>query len=538
MTVNAAPSRLRRGLYAGLLAALTLPMAMPAAAQLTAFRQSVAEGAATDDALAAFYRSRDFAGLWTGSDAAAIDRRNALLTVVAQAGAHGLPAGRYDAPALMARMQAAVTAADRGAVEVELSRLFLRYAADIGTGILTPSEVISLNHREVALRDPLALLNGLATSDQPLTYLQDLAPHSLEYARLLAARLRLEGLIATGGWGPQVAAGRLEPGDSGAAVIALRDRLVAMGYLAPSVTATYDESIAEAVRAFQAGHGLIQDGVAGEGTIAELNIPAEQRLQSVIVAMERERWLGDTRGERHIWVNLVDFTAKIVDHDIVTFQTRSVIGAHSGDRQSPEFSDVMEYMVINPSWYVPRSIVVNEYLPQLQRNAGAAGHLRITDGNGRVIDRGSVNFGAYNARNFPFAMHQPPSSSNALGLVKFMFPNPWNIYLHDTPSQDLFQREVRAFSHGCIRLDDPYDFAYVLLAPQMDDPEGYFQSIVRSGAETRVNLDREVPVHLDYRTAFTNVDGRLEFRRDVYGRDALIWEALAAEGVAVPGVQG
>lgn len=538
MPVIAAPSRLRRCVYAGLLAALTLPLAMPAAAQLTAFRQAVAEGAATDDALAAFYRGRDFAGLWTGTDAAAIARRNALLTVFSQAGAHGLPAARYDAQALMARMQSAATAAERGAVEVDLSRLFLRYAADIGTGILTPSDVIALNHREVALRDPLALLNGLALSDQPLTFLQDLAPHSPEYARLLAAKLRLESLVAAGGWGPQVSAGRLDPGDSGAAVIALRDRLVAMGYLAPSVTATYDDAIAEAVRAFQAGHGLTQDGVAGEGTIAELNIPAEQRLESVIVAMERERWLGDNRGERHIWVNLVDFTAKIVDHDIVTFQTRSVIGANSGDRQSPEFSDVMEYMVINPSWYVPRSIVVNEYLPQLQRNPGAAGHLRITDSAGRVIDRGSVNFGAYNARNFPFAMHQEPSSSNALGLVKFMFPNPWNIYLHDTPSQDLFQREVRAFSHGCIRLDDPYDFAYALLARQMDDPEGYFQSIVRTGAETRVNLDQPVPVHLDYRTAFTNVDGRLEFRRDVYGRDALIWDALAAEGVAVPGVQG
>lgn len=534
-----APRRRSTALPSIALAAILLAgAALPASAQLTAFRQAVAESAASDEDLSAFYRGRDFQGLWTGADDAAVARRNALLTAFALSDVHALPDGLYDADSLLARLAAADTPAEAGAMDVELSRLFLSYAADVGTGILTPSEVDSHNKREVALADPLALLEGLSAAEVPLAFLQDLAPDSAEYARLLAAKLRLESLIAAGGWGPQLAAGRLEPGATGSAVVALRNRLTAMGYLAPSVTASYDAAITEAVRAFQAGHGLTADGIAGESTIAEINIPAERRLEQVIVAMERERWLGDDRGERHIWVNLVDFTAKIIDHDIVTFQTRSVIGAQSGDRQSPEFSDQMEYMVINPSWYVPRSIIVNEYLPQLQRNAGAAGHLRITDSNGRVVDRGSVNFSNYNARNFPFAMHQPPSTSNALGLVKFMFPNPWNIYLHDTPAQDLFTREVRAFSHGCIRLDDPFDFAYVLLAPQEADPEGYFHDILDTGAETRVTLDQPVPVHLDYRTAFTDVTGGLEFRRDVYGRDALIWEALVAEGVEAPGVQG
>jgi len=135
-------------------------------------------------------------------------------------------------------------------------------------------------------------------------------------------------------------------------------------------------------------------------------------------------------------------------------------------------------------------------------------------------------------------MRQGPGPGNALGEVKFMFPNPYNIYLHDTPSRSLFSREVRAFSHGCIRLNDPKDFAFALLARQTANPEGVYQAARRTGAETRVNLEIPVPVHIDYRTAFTMVDGTLQFRRDIYGRDARIWDALAREGVAVGGVQG
>ena len=135
-------------------------------------------------------------------------------------------------------------------------------------------------------------------------------------------------------------------------------------------------------------------------------------------------------------------------------------------------------------------------------------------------------------------MRQPPSAGNALGLVKFMFPNPYNIYLHDTPAKSLFGRNVRAFSHGCIRLNDPFDFAYALLAVQESNPEAFFQAKLNTGAEVRVNLEQPVPVHLVYRTAFTNVTGNLQFRRDVYGRDARIWDALAREGVAVNAVRG
>jgi murein L,D-transpeptidase YcbB/YkuD len=508
----------------------------PAQAQVTAFRQAVAESVAMDDELAAFYRARDFASIWTGSDEVAQARRNALLGAFADAPLHGLPAEKFDPNALIARLQSAKTAYEQGAMEVELSELFLTYARDVQTGILNPNSVLDAIKREVPVHDRIETLNGFLAAD-PVQFLRSLAPQSAEYARLMRSKMRLEHQMARGGWGDTVPEATLRPGDAGAAVVALRNRLIAMGYMERSVTATYDATLQAAVQKFQQYNGLTADGVAGGSTIVELNRPIEDRLRSVIVAMERERWLNITRGERHIWVNLTDFTAKIIDNDIVTFETRSVIGANSDDRQSPEFSDLMEFMVINPSWYVPRSIIVNEYLPRLQADAGAVGHLQVVASNGQVVNREN-GFSQYSASSFPFSMRQPPGPSNALGSVKFMFPNRYNIYLHDTPAQNLFAREVRAFSHGCIRLDDPHDFAYALLAKQTSDPVDYFQSRLRTGTETRVDLETPVPVHLDYRTAFTNVDGSLQYRRDIYGRDAVIWNALEHEGVAAGGVQG
>lgn len=509
----------------------------PAAPELAAFREAVAAAAASDADLATFYRMRGYNGIWTGTSELVQDRRNALLSAFADAPAHGLPAARYDAAAVMDALRAAATPAEQGRMEVELSRLLLGYARDVQTGILTPGRVDPLIKREVALRSRLGTLQAFAASS-PVAHLRSLPPAAPEYGRLMREKLRLEGLVARGGWGPSVVADRLELGAAGPQVVALRNRLIAMGYMGRTASDRFDGAMLAAVQRFQAAHGLAQDGIVGPGTLAEINTPAEDRLRAVIVAMERERWTNAPRGDRHIWVNLTDFTAAIIDHDVTTFRTRSVVGATATDRQSPEFSDVMEFMVVNPTWYVPRSIITKEYLPQLQKDPGAVGQLVITDRTGREIDRGAIDFAGYTAATFPFAMREPPSQGNALGLVKFMFPNPYNIYLHDTPAKSLFGREVRAFSHGCIRLADPFDFAHALLAPQTEDPQAFFAERLQSGRETRVDLQTPVPVHLDYRTAFTLATGELEFRRDVYGRDARIWAALQREGVEILAPQG
>ena len=523
-----------------LLAALWAGAPSPAAAQVTAFKQAVAEAVAEDDGLAAFYRGRGFEGVWTGRDDAAIARRNAVLTAFGTAEMHGLPPSLFDARQIMTRMQAASTPAERGAIDVELSRLYLLYARSVQSGILDPRRVSPHIKREVVYTSADDLLGGLMSAEQPDAFLRSLPPRSPEYARLMREKMRLERALAEGGWGPQVRASRLEQGDSGADVVDLRNRLILMGYLDRTPSQSFGGDMRAAVEAFQAAHGLAVDGVVGGDTLAALNVDMAERLQQVLVSMERERWINRPGGlgQRHIWVNLTDFTAAIVDDDIVTFRTRSVIGAREDDRETPEFSDEMDHMVINPSWYVPRSIVTKEYLPQLQRNAGAVGHIDVTDSRGRVVSRGAVNFNAYTASSFPFSMRQSPGPRNALGTVKFMFPNRYNIYLHDTPAKSLFAQTVRAFSHGCIRLNDPHDFAYALLAPQTEDPQDFFQSRLRTGAETRVNLDQPVPVHIVYRTAFTDASGGLHFRGDIYGRDRAIWAALSRAGVTVGGVQG
>ena len=515
----------------------TLALPTGAAAQVTAFKQAIAEASARNEDLATFYRERGFEGIWIGSTSAERNRRNALLAAFEGAGNHGLPTASYDHNQLMAQISAANTPEAQGRLEVEMSRLFLNYARDVQTGMLVPSRVDSLIKRQVPLRSQLSTIRAFAQSSAS-GFLRSLPPSSPEYTRLMREKIRLERLLGQGGWGPQVTGGKLVLGSSGQQVVNLRNRLIAMGFLPRSATQTFDAAMQGAVQRFQQAHGLAIDGEVGEGTKRQINIPVERRLQSVIVAMERERWINRPRGARHIWVNLTDFTASIVDNDVVTFQTRSVVGANDRDRQSPEFSDVMEFMVINPSWYVPRSIITKEYLPQLQRNPNAVRHLEITDSRGRQVNRANVDFTQYTQRNFPFSMRQPPSRGNALGLVKFMFPNRHNIYLHDTPAKNLFSRETRAYSHGCIRLNDPFDFAYALLARQTGDPEGFFQTRLATNRESRVDLNDPVPVHIVYRTAFTSATGDLHFRRDVYGRDGRIWNALAHEGVVVRAVQG
>ncbi|CRL09860.1 murein L,D-transpeptidase [Phaeobacter italicus] len=535
MMTRAIPA-LKAGVFALALGGMT-GLAAPAHAQVGAFKQAVAEAASASEPVAQFYRDTKFEPIWTGSDESSRLRRAALFRALEEAGTHGLPDRSAEIADLMNILRNVQTTRDLGRAEVAMSRALVNYAADLQTGLLEPRRIDEGIVRKKHQPDFASYLTGIR-DQAPVAFLRSLAPQNPQYQALLREKMRLEALQAAGGWGPTVSAKKLERGDQGGAVIALRNRLIEMGYLERSASLRYDTALEGAVQKFQAAHGLDADGVAGAGTIAEINKPVSARLKSVLVAMERERWLTPDRGERHILVNQTDFTAKIIDNGEVTFQTRSVIGKDHSDRRSPEFSDVMEHMVINPSWYVPRSIITKEYLPKLKANPNAVGHIEITDSRGRKVNRSTADFSQYTARNFPYAMRQPPSRKNALGLVKFMFPNKYNIYLHDTPQKSLFQREVRAFSHGCIRLAQPFEFAYALLAKQTENPKQFFDGILSSGKETKVDLEQQVPVHLIYRTAFVTPEGRAEYRRDVYGRDAKVWAALERAGVVLPGVQG
>lgn len=516
----------------------TTILAAPAQAEITAFKQAVAEEASKNKGIAAFYRARNFEPIWTKKGGKDAQRRKAFLQAISNASVHGLPEARYDANKFKAGLKNVKSQRDLGRLEVEMSRLFVRYSQDISRGILNPVKIDPGMVREVRRYGTQQILTAF-TKSSPAGFIKKLAPKSPEYLRLTKEKLKLEKTLGRGGWGPTVQAKKLSPGATGNSVVALRNRLIAMGYMKRSSSQTFDVTMQKAVQQFQLNHGLNPDGVAGAGTIAQINVPTEGRLKSVMVAMERERWMnGVVRGKRHVWVNITDFHARIIDDGKVTFKTRSVVGKNTGDRRTPEFSDVMEHMVINPTWNVPRSIAVKEYLPMLKKNPNAVSHLRLVDASGRTVSRADKDFTQYTNRSFPYNIKQPPSRGNALGLVKFMFPNKHNIYLHDTPAKNLFSRESRAFSHGCVRLRDPQDFAFALLAKQVKDPEAYFKARLDTGRETVVPLEKTIPVHIVYRTAITEPKGRMNYRRDVYGRDAKIFAALSKAGVTLRAVRG
>ena len=509
----------------------------PVAAQTVGLKQSVAQTSAADQVVMAFYKTREFQPFWTGNTAQERARLTGLIGAFSDAGLHGLPVAKFNVDRLITKIRNAKTLADLGQLDVELTTEFLRYARAVQSGVLVPTEVDKDIVRKVVYHAPSKLLAALAEGDAGSVF-KSLPPQSVEYARLIKEKQRLERLVADGGWGKSVAASTLKPGVSGANVVALRNRLVLMGYLRRTSSVQYDAPLENAVSRFQVANGLEVTGVASTLTMDQINGSAAQRLSQVLVALERERWLNQELGDRHILVNITDFTAKIVDFGKVTFQTNSVVGAHDEDRRSPEFSDTMEHMIVNPSWYVPRSIIINEYLPMLQENATLVEFLELRDDLGNVVERAEVDFNSFDAETFPYGMRQPPGMSNALGLVKFMFPNRNNIYLHDTPAKNIFGHEVRAFSHGCIRLADPFDFAYALLAVQSSDPKAEFKDALDYGEEVQIDLKNHIPVHIIYRTAVTRPGGGLEFRRDVYGRDAKIWDALQLEGLVLDDITG
>ena len=517
--------------------ALILCIFQPAYAQSVVFKQTVASLVADDKSLSKYYESVAYTPLWVGKDKAHRARRNAFFKAISSADVHGLPIRRYAPDQLKQRARTARTQVDLAEIEVLLSQKFLAYAADIQTGLLIPRKVNSDIHRKVPYRDRLSYMQNFAKYD-PGAFLKALPPQTPEYIRLKRAKLRFGKIVSEGGWGVRLELRQLKPGDSGKQVVQLRNRLIAMGYLKRTLRRKFDANLQVALTDFQRDHGLNPDGFAGPATLSELNISAQQRLQSIVVAMERIRWNNRNLGDRHILVNLTDFTAKIMDKGIVTFRTRSVVGANMESRRTPEFSDIMELIVINPTWNVPRSIAVTEYLPILQQDPYALKHLVLYDDFGLPVDRSMHDFMLYDRSNFPFDIKQLPSAGNALGQVKFMFPNRHNIYLHDTPEKQLFSKDRRTFSHGCIRLQQPFAFAHALLEPQTTNPKVFFEAQLMTQMEITINLVDPIPVHLIYRTAVAPADGRVNFRNDIYGRDAQIWQALASQGVVLASVRG
>ncbi|MFC3169129.1 L,D-transpeptidase family protein [Paracoccus fontiphilus] len=486
---------------------------------------ALAQAAAGLPDLAAYYGTHGLRPIFMGPEATR--RREALLRATGTAPSHGIPAGRYASQAL---------AADAVGVETEIAQaeVLARYLRDMTGGVVRPTSLDTLIKREVK-RPPIhALIRDFTQSPDPGRFLLDRQPDHPAYQALQRALSGGEALTVPAGL-PRVPEGLWRVGMRDEGVTALRARLDSIGFGAPAGDPqVYDAALSDAVARYQAAVGLPSDGVAGPKTIRHLNgdIPDDSRSRGIVVALERMRWMaGEDLSARHVWVNIPEYTARIMEGGAEVFRTRVVVGSTDHDRQTPEFSDEIEYVVANPRWNVPRSITVKEYLPRLQANRHAVSHIDVVDGNGNVISRDRIDFGRYTAANFPYRMRQKASDDNALGLVKFIFPNPWNIYLHDTPTKHLFQNAMRAHSHGCIRIGDPFDLAYNLLSVQASDPKAMFHRALDRGKEAWLKLTPAVPVHLVYFTTFPDADGTIRRFEDVYGRDAALYDAIQKAGL-------
>jgi murein L,D-transpeptidase YcbB/YkuD len=409
--------------------------------------------------------------------------------------------------------------------ELYYSAFFVAYAADLKIGRIAPQKVDPRLFRNRKTIDVLRVLTELNKQRDPSKFLSNFEPHN-EHYQALKRMMRLYATQADeGGW-PVIEQGvALKPGMSDPRVPKIRSLLAFTGDYTWQVTGSpiYDRQLAIAVQSFQQRHGLEAKGLIGKQSVIAMNVPPQERLQQITLNMERWRWMPDNLGENHLLVNLAAFEMQRVQSSVIVDRMDVVVGAVA--TQTPEFSDEMEYVEFNPTWTVPYSIATREMLPKLRANPMEYAAEFDVFLSGKLTSWGAIDWYAYSPGKFPFTFRQRPGPNNALGKVKFMLPNKYNIYLHDTPSKEKFASTSRAFSHGCIRLSRPFDLAYAIIGSLPGWSEQRVDDVVASGQLTRVSLPRKLPVHLIYSTAFKGENG-IEFRPDVYGRDRKLYNAL------------
>jgi len=347
------------------------------------------------------------------------------------------------------------------------------------------------------------------------------------YERGRAALARYRAIAARGGWEP-VAPGRtLVVGMLDARVPSLRRRLFVeqdfAGDLDPEL---FDEALDDAVRRLQRRHQLMPDGAVGPLTLAALNVTVEQRIEQIRVNLERARWVMHAiRGEL-LLVDIAGFKATYFRADQPVWSTRVIVGRHY--RRTPVFKAQIQRLVINPPWTVPPGILRNDVLSQLRRDRNylERQNMQIVDRDGRLVDPAMINLAPVSAGTFPYTVRQQPGAKNALGELKIEFPNPHMVYLHDTPARELFEAPERAFSSGCIRVERVFELAELLMGDAQRWNQASFATIVATGRTRVVPLPSPVVVILMYWTVDVTADGGVVFKRDIYGRDLPLLQAL------------
>jgi murein L,D-transpeptidase YcbB/YkuD len=500
------------------------------------------------DAIVNFYRLNNFKPLWV--DASGLNgRAKPTLALLTKADEEGLHALDYMPPALQAAgTEASRDLASLAALEISLSAMALRYAEHVHSGRIAPSKMSGYYDLAPPALNLGQVLYELSSQSNPDAFLASLAPTHPAYRAMKAALAQMQSQAGHGDETPVPAGERVKVGKRDARVPIVRERMVKLGLLteedamawmlghpadevedAGLLETALDKKLSAALKGFQAENGIENTGHIDKATVEALNSPSDQgSVQKIVLNMERLRWLPRDLGKRHILVNQAAYELSVVDGQDVLWSTKVIVG--KPETQTYVFSDQMETVVLNPYWGVPKSILVHEMLPHLMDDPSYLDRkgFEVVNVKGQVVSSSDVDWWSYGEK-IPFDVRQPPGDDNALGNIKFLFPNSHAIYMHDTPAKKLFDKPVRAFSHGCVRVEDPRKLAEFVLGwerQRIDD-------MIAEGTNQEIKLDTTLPVHLNYFTAWPDLTGKISFYRDVYKRDQRLEKALSTVAVAM-----
>ena len=485
---------------------------------------------ASRELLSEIYERRDYAPAWTNTDQVA-----ELIVAIKATIKDGLDPSDYHLDSVLVAQSTLNagqldTAAEIADADIVLTDSLIRLSYHQRFGKVNPYSLDPNWNFRRGLKgmDPATAIQEAIDSDSLIEYLQKLFPRGSVYTQLREGLARYREIAANGGW-PVIPDGpTLRPGAADPRLSILMQRLAITGDMASIQTVApvteYDELIQAGVRHFQERHGLDADAIIGPATIKALNVTAAQRVLQLEINLERARWVLDDIADDFVLVNIAGFHAYLMRDREIAWETKVQVGKTY--HQSPVFRDVMKYVDFNPTWTVPYSIATKEMLPKIKSDPDyfKKRDFDVKDRGGKLIDPETIDWSTVTRRNFTYTLVQRPGPNNALGRVKFMFPNKHAVYLHDTPSKYLFGQAERAFSHGCIRVENPFEFAELLLGPGWDQDK--IKATLDSRETKTVLLPKPLPVLLMYWTAIVNQDGEVVFYNDVYERDQNIADAL------------
>lgn len=482
-----------------------------------------------------FYAERRYQPAWI-EGTKPLSQLDALLHALDSAGQHGLDPELYDlGPLSQARSQARTRLLGPSGFEpdmvapldLRLTAAWLEYASDLANGVTARPHADPMWKVKPRSVDLLPIFKSALESGRVQEALTDLAPNNDEYRRLQQARDQYLQLARAGGWPTLPASLTLKRGQRSPHVPVLAKRLAITGDLRSNVDAhaqVYDADLQEAVRHFEARHGLPDNPMLTRPVVAAMNVPVSARIRQIELNMERWRWFPRDLGPVHIRVNVPEYHLDLWDHGRIALAMNVVVGAV--DKPTPIFSDTMTTVAFAPYWNVPSSIANDETLPEVVSDPDflARNNIEVVSTTGEVIDPTTIDWSeAQEEETFPYRFRQRPGTANSLGRVKFLFPNDFDVYLHDTPAAALFSKTYRALSHGCVRVQDPVKLVEYLFRTSGRWDAGRIEQAMNAPEEQQVKLPDPIPVHLMYWTARVDPDGIIRFFDDIYGHDARQW---------------